>query len=222
MSKHTPSAFADYMPVELRHRHDGWTAVRQVEFLVALSETACVDAACRAVGISPASAYALRRRIDAAAFRAAWDSALDYGVGRLADAALSRALHGVSRPVFYKGEQVGERRYFDERLTMFILRLRDPVGHGKWRERTTFTCDDDGLARHAEDQLDRASDAAERDPSRTGLFKHLRNPDGDDDDFDDEDAGDGGPDDDDGGDADDEDPTDPLLPPPPISGGDVS
>lgn len=222
MSKHIPSAFADYMPVELRHRHDGWTAVRQVEFLIALSETACVEDACRAVGLSPASAYALRRRIDAAAFRAAWDSALDYGVGRLADAALSRALHGVSRPVFYKGEQVGERRYYDERLTMFILRLGDPVGHGKWRERTTFTCEDDGLAQHAQDQLDRASDAAERDPSRSGLFRHLRNRVRDDDDFDDDDAADGGADDDDRSDARNEDPTDPLLSPTPISGGDVS
>ena len=225
MSKHTPSAFADYMPVELRHRHDGWTPVRQVEFLVALSETACVEDACRAVGMSPASAYALRRRIEAAAFRAAWDSALDYGVRRLADAALSRALHGVSRPVFYKGELIGERRYFDERLTMFILRLRDPVGHGKWRERTTFTCAEDGPARLAEHDLDRAIDEAERDASRTGLFRHLRDIDADDDDLDDDDGGDGGPDiedNDDGDDGQDNDPTGPESPPPPDSGGDVS
>src|SRR3546814_2514919 len=47
---------------------------------------------------------------------------------------LSRAVHGVARPVFYRGEQIGERRYFDERLTQFILRRRDPVRFGDWRD----------------------------------------------------------------------------------------
>jgi len=52
MSTHLPSAFADYVPVELRHRHDGWTPMRQVDFLLALSESAFVEHACRAVGQS--------------------------------------------------------------------------------------------------------------------------------------------------------------------------
>ena len=135
MSKHAPFAVTDYVPVELRHRNDGWTPARQVDFLLALCESACVEDACRTVGKSTASAYALRRRIEAVSFRAAWEAALDYSVARLADAALSRALNGVARPVFYKGEQVGERRYYDERLTMFILRLRDGRNYGKWRDR---------------------------------------------------------------------------------------
>ena len=37
---------------------------------------------------------------------------------------MERSRKGVARPVFYKGEQVGEWRYFDERLTMFLLRFR--------------------------------------------------------------------------------------------------
>ncbi|HMI41275.1 MAG TPA: hypothetical protein VK485_08630 [Sphingomicrobium sp.] len=53
MSKHSSDDFADYVPVELRYRHDGWTPTRQVDFLLALSETACVEEACRAVGMSP-------------------------------------------------------------------------------------------------------------------------------------------------------------------------
>ena len=136
-----PSSFVpdDYVPVALAHRHDGWTAERQVDFLLALSESACVEDACRTVGKSTASAYALRRRIEAVSFRTAWEAALDYGVARLADAALSRALNGVSRPVFYKGELVGERRYFDERLTMFILRLRDPHNYGALRDRALLS-----------------------------------------------------------------------------------
>ena len=123
---------APFTPVATRARHDGWTAPRQVEFIEALAECACVEEACKRVGMSATSAYALRRRLDAAGFRQAWDHALDYGIRRLSDAAFSRALNGVAQPVFYKGEQVGERRRFDERLTMFLLRYRDPTRYGAW------------------------------------------------------------------------------------------
>ena len=210
MSKHLTFDFADYTPVDLRHRHDGWSAARQSDFLLALSESACVEEACRAVGKSPASAYALRRRIDAASFRAAWDAALDYAVGRLADAAMSRALHGVARPVFYKGELVGERRYYDERLTMFMLRLRDPVRYGKWRERGEFSQAEDAPALRAEGTLDLTEKEAERAASRGALFRHLGSDEYDDGDDgeDPTDAGASSPPDSDG--------------PPPDSDGDVS
>lgn len=83
-------------------------------------------------------AYALRRRVETVAFRQAWDAAMEYAISRLAGAAVSRALHGIARPVFHKGELIGERRYYDERLTMFLLRLRDPARFGGWRDRTPF------------------------------------------------------------------------------------
>jgi hypothetical protein len=121
-----------YGPVPVRYRHDGWTPDRQQEFVHRLAECGCVDEAAKAVGMSRNSAYALKRRPDAQAFRLAWEAAIDYAVGRLSDAALSRAINGVSVPVFHKGEVVGERRHFDERLTMFMLRYRDPVRYGKW------------------------------------------------------------------------------------------
>lgn len=124
---------SSFAPVPLRARHDGWTPERQVAFIEALAETACVAQAADAVGLSVTAAYKLRRRPEAQAFRLAWDAALDFGVRRLADAALSRAIHGVARPIFYQGQQVGERRYYDERLTQFILRRRDPVRFGDWR-----------------------------------------------------------------------------------------
>lgn len=131
---HDDAAPAPFTPVPLRARHDGWTPERQVGFIEALAETACVVQAAAAVGLSATAAYNLRRRPEAQAFRLAWDAALDMGVRRLADAALSRAVHGVARPVFYQGEQIGERRYYDERLTQFILRRRDPVRFGDWRD----------------------------------------------------------------------------------------
>lgn len=121
--------------VPLRTRHDGWTPEKQVDFIEALAECGCVAHACQRVGMQPQSAYALRRRVDAQSFRIAWEMALDYAVQRLAEAALSRAIHGVAVPVFFQGEQIGERRHFDERLTRFILRCRDPVHYGAWIDR---------------------------------------------------------------------------------------
>ncbi len=127
-----PGTLARAIP--LRARHDGWTPDKQHAFITALAETGCVTEAAAAVGMTARSAYRLRVRADANIFRQAWDIALDYAIRNLTDAAMSRALHGVARPVFYKGEQVGEGRYYDERLTQYLLRYRDPVRYGAWRD----------------------------------------------------------------------------------------
>jgi hypothetical protein len=132
LRKEPPIPFA---PVHVSSRHDGWTAERQIAFIEALAETACVEHACRAVGMSDSAAYRLRRSTRGALFREAWDAALDYALHRLEQAALARALHGVPRPVFHKGEQVGEWRDYDERLTMFLLKNRRPARFGKWMDK---------------------------------------------------------------------------------------
>ena len=126
---------APFEPVALKPRHDGWTAEKQIAFLETLAETACVEQACRRVGMTRQSAYRLRRDPRALGFRDGWDNALDHGLHQLEGAAMSRAIHGVPQPVFYKGEQVGERREYDERLTMFLLRNRRPQRYGKWIDR---------------------------------------------------------------------------------------
>jgi hypothetical protein len=125
----------EFQPAEVRLRHDGWTAERQIRYIEALAETGCVDEASRRVGMTRQSAYRLRHRECAEAFRRGWDNALDYGLHRLEEAAFGRAMNGVPRPIFYKGEQVGEWRHYDERLTTFLLRARRPQRFGKWIER---------------------------------------------------------------------------------------
>ncbi len=124
-----------FIPAPLRARHDGWTVERQYEFIEALAETGCVIEACRRVGMSDTSAYNLRLRSDCQDFRHAWVVALDYASHRIDEDARMRSRRGVARPVFYKGEQVGEWRHFDERLTMFFLRTRIPERYGKQVER---------------------------------------------------------------------------------------
>jgi hypothetical protein len=154
----------DFEPVELRHRHDGWTPERQVAFIEALAECGCVDSACRRVGISTTAAYALRGQVRAQSFRLAWDMALDHAIQRLSDAAYSRAIHGVVQPIFYKGEQIGERRRYDERLTMFLLRYRNPERYGAWFDKCRFERAPDGAAITLSRRLDQvAADAYARD-----------------------------------------------------------
>ena len=150
----------DFAPVPVKPRHDGWTPERQIDFIEALAESGCVVEACGRVGMSPTSAYGLRRRVDAQSFRIAWDCALDFAIRRLSDAAFSRALNGVVRPVFYQGEQVGERVYHDERLTMFILRYRDPQRYGAWLDHCSAEQHPDGPALLLSRALDRVAQDA--------------------------------------------------------------
>jgi hypothetical protein len=118
-------------PVPVRARHDGWTVEKQYAFIEALAETGIVEDACRRVGMSRTAADNLRRRPKGAHFRRAWQAAIDYAAYRIEEDAHRRSRHGVARPIFYKGEQVGEYRHFDERLTMFLMRSFRPERYGK-------------------------------------------------------------------------------------------
>jgi hypothetical protein len=131
-AERVPAPQIPFEPAQLRPRHDGWTAARQIAFIEALAATRCVDEACRRVGMSDTSAYELRHRPCGAAFRKAWDIALEVQLDAVEQGAVERSIHGVPRPVFYKGEKVGEYRHFDERLTMFLLRHRRPARYGRW------------------------------------------------------------------------------------------
>ncbi len=50
----------------------------------------------------------------------------DCAIGLHGDVGSERALHGIEEPVFWKGEQVGTRRRYNDKLLMFLLRGRDP------------------------------------------------------------------------------------------------
>jgi len=120
----------DFEPVPRKARYDGWTPERQRAFIDALAELGSVKAAAKRINMSAEGAYYLRRQPGADSFRAAWTAALDHGVQRLADIAIDRATEGVADPVFWRGEVVGEKRKYNDRLLMFILRhhLADRYG----------------------------------------------------------------------------------------------
>ena len=165
----------DFDPVSLRFRRDGWTPDRQIAFIRALAECGCVREACRRVGMSAEGAYELARRPDAQSFRIAWDVAMDQAVRRIGDGAFSRAINCIEIPHFYKGELVGTHRRYDERLTMFILRTRDPLRFGKHLEQgTPLGCREDRALDLAAVLAWARSDAQEEAQGRPRrVFPHL-------------------------------------------------
>jgi hypothetical protein len=71
-----PLRIPDFHAVPARARRDGWTPLRQAEFIGHLAATRSVSAAAKAVSMARESAYRLRTRRWAEEFCAAWDAAL--------------------------------------------------------------------------------------------------------------------------------------------------
>ena len=124
-----------FTPVPRRYRHDGWTPARQKAFIEALADCGCVTRAAAQVNMAQANCYALRRAKGAEEFRAAWEAALDFGLGRLKDIAFERAIEGQLYPRFVGGRLMGFERRKNDALLMFCLRHYGKDANGK---RTTI------------------------------------------------------------------------------------
>jgi hypothetical protein len=111
-----------------RARHNGWNRDKMARFIEFLAETGSVSHAADMVGMSRHSAYRLRSRMIGQPFDVAWEGALEFGIQQLAHQLLDRSLNGVPMPVFYKGEIVGERRVFNERVSLMIIQNMDKFG----------------------------------------------------------------------------------------------
>lgn len=98
-----------------------WTKQRRERFLVELAASCNVSAAARAAEMHTTSAYNLRSRDPE--FRAAWSEALAQGYERLELAMLERAIHGVEKDVWYRGEQVGKVNAHSDALGLGLLRI---------------------------------------------------------------------------------------------------
>ena len=123
-----PDILTNFTPVPRnKNRFNGWTPDRQRQFIAQLAYLGSTKAAARAVGMGGEGVYHLRRHPQAHGFRAAWDAALGVCVQRLEDVAIDRALNGVEEAVWYRGEEVGQRRVYNDRLLMFLLRNRAPT-----------------------------------------------------------------------------------------------
>ena len=105
----------------LRARRTGWTEEAQRGFIAALAECGCVAHAARSVGLTRRSAYRLLGSPGADSFAEAWDQALAYGVERLRDEAMTRALRGGWVAVVRKGRVVRQEFRHNDRLAIALL-----------------------------------------------------------------------------------------------------
>jgi len=149
-----------FTPVPLRTRADGWTPERQLRFIEALAESGCVEEACRFVGKSKQSAYRLRMRPEAQAFRLAWDAAIDLAIRVLSDACLGRAIHGIEVPHYFQGELIGTHRRYDNRLAQFLLRYRDPLRYAATLDHMVYAGHPEGAALRYKTALENIGETA--------------------------------------------------------------
>ncbi|PTD25135.1 hypothetical protein [Sphingomonas fennica] len=165
----SPAAPATALP-----RRDGWTPERQRAFLEAVAEGHTVEAACRIVGLSVASAYAFRRRANGAAFALGWQAAALQAREKLADILLSRAIDGQVETVTRANGDVIERHRFDNRLATAMLTRMDRLADARVAEGTHQA------ARLIAQEWEAFLDLVGRDcsPARAGLFLGLRVADG--------------------------------------------
>ena len=114
-------------------RHDGWTAERRTHFLYELATCGNVRAACSHVGLSAEAAYRLRRRD--ALFARAWAAALVLAREASAEVLECRAIEGIEEQIWYRGEVVGTRRRYDNRLRLaHMARLDAQAESGSARD----------------------------------------------------------------------------------------
>jgi hypothetical protein len=115
-----------FTPVPLdRKRANGWTPAQQERFILALTVMGSVGQAVKAVGMSRQSAYNLRERAGAEGFARSWDMALDFGRRRQFDAAMDRAINGVTTIRVVRGGAVTVNGGPDMRILRSALRSVD-------------------------------------------------------------------------------------------------
>lgn len=128
------------------------THAKKQAFLEAFGEHLTVTAAVKAVdGISRATAY--RWKKEDATFREAWDELDSEITENLEREAYRRAVEGTDKPVFHRGEKVGDIRQYSDRLLEMLLRARAPE---KYRDRISIEDETEAAKRR---ELEGLSDA---------------------------------------------------------------
>lgn len=150
--------------VPLPAPHNAFSPPRIAQFLAHLSLEGNVRAAALAAGVSAQTAYVRRRRD--AAFAGLWDAALIVAREAAEQVLATRALHGTTETIWFRGEAVGERRRFDSRLLLaHLARLDARAARASAAVRQTVATFDETLAALAQGHAP-ATATAWADPAR--------------------------------------------------------
>ena len=112
------------LPAKPRRGDVVLTREKRATFLVVLEETGNVSRACKAVNISRQSAYA--RKAKGGKFTELWNEAIDNYVDGLEAEVDRRAFEGNKKPMFHRGEKVGDITEYSDLLAMFRLKGLKP------------------------------------------------------------------------------------------------
>jgi hypothetical protein len=100
------------------------TAIRKEKFIRALKGSSSITKACKASGVPRRTAYDWKAADKD--FAQKWDDAYEEGTDVIEDAVFTRAVYGVKKPVFYKGEIVGYTQEYSDFLAARLLEARRP------------------------------------------------------------------------------------------------
>jgi len=101
-----------------------FTKKKQKEFLELLRQTCNLSGSARAVGIHPQTVYSHKRKDEK--FAALVEEAQREAIEGLEGEAWRRAKDGVSKPVFYKGQQCGTMQEYSDSLMITLLKANLP------------------------------------------------------------------------------------------------
>jgi hypothetical protein len=146
-------------PTPRATRSDGWTTERQFGFLEELAEHGNVERAAAAVDMSPSSAYRLRARDSAGPFAFGWRAASAMAYYAIRELAIARVTRGVTQPIMYRGEIIGTKVIFSDRLLIALLEHLQPVAGAPAADGARRPMPDPGIAYAA--AIDAYSDALE-------------------------------------------------------------
>jgi AcrR family transcriptional regulator len=122
-----PPPEEEFGPDGRRLRHDAFTARRRHDFLKALAKDGCVEDACRAVGISPATLY--RHQQEDPGFLRLCLTAARMCAAPVELTAWERAVDGVDQE-FACGGEVHVRRRYSDGLLRLLLQGSNPKKYG--------------------------------------------------------------------------------------------
>lgn len=105
------------------------TPQKKGKFVASLQRCGNVSESVRLVGVNRKTVYTWRE--EDGAFAEAWDDALAAYIESMEAEADRRGVHGVVKPVFYKGETVATVQEYSDTLLMFRLKGERP---DKYRE----------------------------------------------------------------------------------------
>lgn len=130
-------AVPDFSPwVAVRQRANGWSTHDQRLFIHELTRCGSVGMAAKSVGKSPRSAYALREKLGAESFSAAWLRAVALGIERIRSCLMDRFIHGEETPRFYHGRIVGTvRKYKDRAMIAILCSFTRTPSESIWKQR---------------------------------------------------------------------------------------